>query len=114
MVFSGNRSSGGVNRGAKSVITLTADDADAMAEECATVRAASPTVWANGQVVAGTKLVAEPNPRRQLHVSDGLQLADGTRRFLFRRPTFMARPRSACWAKPSRENLFQPPIASGR
>jgi putative ABC transport system permease protein len=53
LVFSGSRSSGGVSRGAKSVITLTPADADAMAAECPTVRAASPIVYASGQVVAG-------------------------------------------------------------
>lgn len=53
MVFSGNRSSGGVKRGARSVITLTATDADAMAEECPSVRAASPVVFTSGQVIAG-------------------------------------------------------------
>ena len=55
MVFSGSHSSGGVARGAKSVITLTSGDADAIAEECPTVRAASPAVYAGGQVVAGNQ-----------------------------------------------------------
>jgi putative ABC transport system permease protein len=55
VVFSGSRSSGGVARGAKSVITLTSADADAMVEECPTIRAASPAVYASGQVVAGNQ-----------------------------------------------------------
>jgi putative ABC transport system permease protein len=55
MVFSGSRSRGGVARGAKSVVTLTSADADAIAGECPTVRAASPAVYASGQVVAGNQ-----------------------------------------------------------
>jgi putative ABC transport system permease protein len=55
VVFSGSRSSGGVARGAKSVITLTSADADAIVAECPTVRAASPAVYASGQVVAGNQ-----------------------------------------------------------
>jgi putative ABC transport system permease protein len=55
MVFSGSRSRGGVARGAKSVVTLTSADADAIASECPTVRAASPAVYAGGQVVAGNQ-----------------------------------------------------------
>ena len=55
VVFSGNRSSGGVSRGAKSAVTLTSADADAMMAECPTVRAASPIVYASGQVVAGNQ-----------------------------------------------------------
>jgi putative ABC transport system permease protein len=55
VVISGNRSPGGVQQGAKSVITLTPDDADAIAEECPSVRAASPMVYATGQVIAGNQ-----------------------------------------------------------
>lgn len=55
MVFSGHRSSGGVAKGAKSVITLTAADADAINDECPTVRAASPVLFASGQVIAGNQ-----------------------------------------------------------
>ena len=55
IVFSGNRRSGGVAKGAKSAITLTATDADAMVEECPTVLSASPTVFASGQVIAGNQ-----------------------------------------------------------
>ena len=55
MVFSGNHHSGGVSCGAKSVITLIPADADAIAEECPSVRSASPAVYASGQVVAGNQ-----------------------------------------------------------
>ena len=55
MVFSGSRASGGVKQGAKSVITLTASDADVLAAECPSVRAASPILYVNGQVIAGNQ-----------------------------------------------------------
>ena len=55
IVFSGSRRSGGVAKGAKSVITLTSSDADAIVAECPTVRATSPIVFASGQVVAGNQ-----------------------------------------------------------
>ena len=53
VVFSGRRTSGGVKQGSTSVITLTVSDADAMVKECPNILAASPTVWASAQVVAG-------------------------------------------------------------
>jgi putative ABC transport system permease protein len=55
VVFSGNRSSGGVSKGAKTAISLTPADAEAIAAECSTALAASPVVYANGQVVAGNQ-----------------------------------------------------------
>jgi putative ABC transport system permease protein len=55
VVISGNRSPGGVRQGSKSVITLMPEDADAIAEECPSVRAASPMVYATGQVIAGNQ-----------------------------------------------------------
>jgi putative ABC transport system permease protein len=55
MVFSGNRSSGGVSRGARTSVSLIPSDAEAIAAECSTVRAASPVVYASGQVVAGNQ-----------------------------------------------------------
>ena len=48
IVFSGSRHSGGVAKGAKSVITLMPADADAMIEECPTVLSASPMLFASG------------------------------------------------------------------
>ncbi len=55
-VSSGNRTTGGVRRGAKSAITLTFDDIDAVLAECPSVRAASSRIWASGfQVVAGNQ-----------------------------------------------------------
>ena len=55
IVMSGSRSSGGVRQGARTVVTLTTDDADAMAAECANVRAASPWIWMSSQVIAGNQ-----------------------------------------------------------
>ena len=55
IVFSGSRRSGGVAKGAKSVITLMPADADAIAEECPTVLSASPMLFASGQVIAGNQ-----------------------------------------------------------
>jgi putative ABC transport system permease protein len=55
IVFSGSRRAGGVAKGAKSVITLTPADADAMIEECPTVLSASPILFATGQVIAGNQ-----------------------------------------------------------
>jgi putative ABC transport system permease protein len=55
IVFSGNRSSGGVSRGAKTAVSLIPSDAEAITEECPTVLAASPVVYASGQVVAGNQ-----------------------------------------------------------
>jgi putative ABC transport system permease protein len=55
VVFAGNKSSGGVRRGARSAITLTATDADAMASECLDIKAASPIVFTSGQVIAGSE-----------------------------------------------------------
>ena len=55
IVMAGSRSSGGVKQGARTAITLTVDDADAMAAECPSVRAASPRIWMAGQVIAGNQ-----------------------------------------------------------
>lgn len=67
VIFSGSHSHGGVSRGAKSVITLTPADADAIVAECPTVRAASPLVYASGQVVAGNQ---NWSPERILGVNE--------------------------------------------
>jgi putative ABC transport system permease protein len=55
VVFSGNRTTGAVRRGAKSAITLTVDDVDAIAAECPSAKAASPRIWASAQVIAGNQ-----------------------------------------------------------
>jgi putative ABC transport system permease protein len=51
VIFPGSRQSGGVNRGA--TITLTQDDAFAIASECPAVGAVTPYVGASGQVIGG-------------------------------------------------------------
>jgi putative ABC transport system permease protein len=51
LVFPGSSRSGGVRDA--SLTTLTADDSDAIAEECPAVLAASPLVGASGQVIYG-------------------------------------------------------------
>jgi putative ABC transport system permease protein len=55
-VFSGNRTTGAVRRGAKSAVTITSDDVDAVGTECPSAMAASPIWHAGGmQVVAGNQ-----------------------------------------------------------
>jgi len=51
----GSHNDAGVRRSAGSIPTLCAADADAMAEECPAVLAASPMVFAQAQVVAGNQ-----------------------------------------------------------
>lgn len=55
MVFSDRRSSGGVKQKSKSVVSMKAADAAAIVEECPNVLAASASVWASAQVVAGNQ-----------------------------------------------------------
>src|SRR5947209_8602829 len=55
MVFPGTAASGGVSFGAGSSITLTPEDSDAIAKECAAIRAAAPVVRVRAQVVYGGK-----------------------------------------------------------
>ncbi len=55
MVFPGTAASGGVSFGAGSVMTLTPEDADAIAAECSAVRATAPVVRARTQVVYGNR-----------------------------------------------------------
>jgi putative ABC transport system permease protein len=52
-VMSGSMNTGGMRGGAGSNNTLTPEDADAIERECPSVRAASPGVRANGQLVYG-------------------------------------------------------------
>jgi putative ABC transport system permease protein len=55
-VEAGNRTTGGVRRGAKSAITMTPDDVYAIEAECPSARAASPQFHASGiQAVAGNQ-----------------------------------------------------------
>src|SRR6195256_2080401 len=51
----GSANTAGIRGGAGSNTTLTADDVDAIANECPSVKAASPTVRANGQLVFGNQ-----------------------------------------------------------
>jgi putative ABC transport system permease protein len=51
----GSHNEAGVRKAAGSIPTLCAADADAMAEECPAVLAASPMVFSRGQVVAGNQ-----------------------------------------------------------
>jgi ABC-type antimicrobial peptide transport system permease subunit len=51
IVQPGSASNSGVRAGAGSALTLTAPDADAILEECPSVRAVAPYVWARTQVI---------------------------------------------------------------
>src|SRR5438105_4153611 len=55
LIQPGTASSGGVSFGSGSVITLTPQDADAIAERCPAVEAVAPIVRARTQVVYGNK-----------------------------------------------------------
>lgn len=54
-VMSGSMNTGGMRGGAGSSNNLTAEDADAIERECPSVRAVSPAVRANGQLVFGNQ-----------------------------------------------------------
>jgi putative ABC transport system permease protein len=53
LIFPGSAASGAVRHGSGSNPTLTAKDAEAMAEECHSVLATCPIVFASGQVIYG-------------------------------------------------------------
>ncbi len=53
VIFPGSRSSQGVRQGRGTSHTLTAQDSDALAQECPSVLAASPIVGTGGQVIYG-------------------------------------------------------------
>src|SRR6266853_3292688 len=55
IVQPGSANTGGLRGGAGSNTTLTAEDVDAIAVECPSVKAATPTVRANGQLVFGNQ-----------------------------------------------------------
>lgn len=55
IVQPGSANTAGLRGGAGSNTTLTADDVDAIARECPSVKAATPTVRANGQLVFGNQ-----------------------------------------------------------
>ena len=55
IVQPGSANTAGIRGGAGSNTTLTADDVDAIARECPSVKAATPTVRANGQLVFGNQ-----------------------------------------------------------
>jgi putative ABC transport system permease protein len=55
IVQSGSANTGGLRGGAGSTTTLTPDDIDAIERECPSVRAATPTVRANGQLIVANQ-----------------------------------------------------------
>ena len=55
IVQPGSANTGGLRGGAGSNTTLTADDVEAIARDCPSVKAATPTVRANGQLVFGNQ-----------------------------------------------------------
>lgn len=55
VVVPGSLTGGGVHLGSGSVMTLTADDADAVAAECPAIAAVSPIVNTQAQIVAGNQ-----------------------------------------------------------
>jgi len=55
MIQPGTAASGGVSWGAGSVMTLTAQDCDAINKQCPAVRMAAPSVGANAQLIYGSK-----------------------------------------------------------
>ena len=63
----GHRGPGGVHGGRGQGRTLTAEDADAMSQECTAVLASSPLVFTGGQVVYGN---ANWNPREMVGVGE--------------------------------------------
>jgi len=54
-VIAGSQSQGGMRGGAGSITTFTPDDVDAIERECPSVKAASPSVRANGQLIYGNQ-----------------------------------------------------------
>ncbi len=65
VVFPGSKQQGGVRHGRGSMLTLTAEDSDAIARECPSVLTASPIVGAGGQVIYGN---ANWSPREMVGV----------------------------------------------
>jgi putative ABC transport system permease protein len=55
IVIPGSQAGGGVRRGAGSMVTLSADDVDAIAQECSAALAASQIANARAQVIAGNQ-----------------------------------------------------------
>ena len=55
IVFPGSQRDRGVRQGTGTQVSLTADDAEAIAKECPSVLAASPVVGAAGQVIVGNQ-----------------------------------------------------------
>ncbi len=81
LVMPGTAASGGVSFGAGSVMTLTPQDADAIARECPAVGAVAPVVRARTQVVYGNKnwvpMYIYGTTPAFLEVRDWKQMADG-------------------------------------
>ncbi len=81
LVMPGTAASGGVSFGAGSVMTLTPEDADAIARECPAVGAVAPVVRARTQVVYGNKnwvpMFIDGTTPEFLRVRDWTQMAEG-------------------------------------
>jgi len=81
LVFPGTAASAGVSFGAGTVVTLTAEDAEAILRECPSVRNAAPVVRARTQVIYGNKnwvpSVMYGTTPAFLDIRDWTELAEG-------------------------------------
>ncbi len=113
IILSGNFTSGGVRLGSGSQLTITEDDAYALAREIPSIQVAAPTLRGNGQVVYGNTnwatqisgITPDYLEARQWEVA-----AAG--RSTWRSST--ARPRSCSWARPSPARSSATRIRSAR
>ena len=95
-----------MKQGARTAITLTFDDTDAMAAECPSVRAASSRIWMAGQVVAGNQnwLPSEIIGVNASYLAViNWQMETG--RVSSPPPTSTPRPKYACSARPWRRTF---------
>jgi ABC-type antimicrobial peptide transport system permease subunit len=81
LIFPGTAASGGVSFGAGSVLTLTAEDCEAILRECPAVASAAPTVRARTQVIYQDRNWVPSqilgSTAEYLHVREWTDLADG-------------------------------------
>ncbi len=81
LIFPGTAASGGVSFGAGSVVTLTAEDAEAILRDCPAVRNVAPVVRARTQVVYGNRnwvpAVMYGTTPAFLDIRDWTELAEG-------------------------------------
>src|SRR5437016_2563089 len=54
-IMPGQAASGGISWGQGSIMTMTAEDCDAIVRECSAIRVAAPQVRTNGQVIYGNR-----------------------------------------------------------